>query len=332
MPRIVNLPAADGLSGELHERGQRLGRLFARLAPAPQEWLDAAKHHERLETLECKSWPVLEQAWRDCQRWRQSLSDMLATMLAVAASTSQTGNQLHLLVVAAAGSMKTVACDAMLTSRKCIVVEHITGFHSGVVSDDGRDLSFLARANHLTWITPEGDVLVSSPQFGELMAQARRIFDGKSSAVYKNTDDDNSFEGLRTPWIIAGTPALLNTDQSRLGDRFLRIVIDPPEEDERQAILAHVGRVAFDSSVRAVDGQPGTILSVEMARAYRLTGGFVNHLRAEAERLVESVQPSWRGAWRPSRASGTSARTSVGSSARCPWTAPVVARWSSAGS
>lgn len=275
MPQLI-ASCADELLLRVH----RLGQLLSRVQPVPAEWLVVgAKSRDRIEPEPCSKWDDLEAAWRGCQRWRQSLGDMLSTMLSVACSTSQTGNQLHLLVIAVAGSMKTTLADAMLTSRRCIVVENITGFYSGVVSDDGRDLSFLARANHLTWVTPEGDVLVNSPQFQDLMAQARRIFDGKGSAKYKNSDDDKHFEGLRTPWIICGTPSMIDYwDQSRLGDRFLRVTLDEPVQDERRAIVIAAMQNEWSAVTEHSNGTSGGV-EAKLRRAHAMTGGYVEWLR-----------------------------------------------------
>lgn len=287
MPAIESMATPSGTyADELRLRVRRLGDLLARVQPVPTEWLVEGKHkQDRIEPEPCSSWAELEAAWAACQRWRQSIGDMLSVMLSVACSTSQTGNQLHLLVIAPAGSMKTTLADAMLTSRKCIVVENITGFYSGMVSDDGRDLSFLARANHLTWITPEGDVLVNSPQFQDLMAQARRIFDGKGSAKYKNSDEDKSFEGLRTPWIIAGTPFMIDYwDQSRLGDRFLRVTLDEPVQDERRAIVLAAMRNEWSAVAEHSNGTSGGV-EAKLRRAYAMTGGYVEWLRANVDKI-----------------------------------------------
>lgn len=289
MPRLVTTAEPNGIGVRI----RRLESLLSRVASAPESWLAAGKSHDRIEPLACDSWEAVEDAWKRCQRWRQSLSDMLSTMLAVAASTSQTGNQLHLLVVADAGSSKTTLCDAMLTSKKCVVVEGITGLVSGAKSDDGRDLSFLARANHLTWITPEGDVLVTSPSFAELMSQARRVFDGKFSQVYKTTDEDLNFEGLRTPWIIAGTPFMIDYwDQSRLGDRFLRIWLDQPNEDEKRKIVRQAMLNEWEAVTEHSNGSSGGI-ETKLRRAYAMTGGYVEWLREHSGMIDQVTAEPW---------------------------------------
>lgn len=287
------------LSPDLNTRVSRLRALFDRLETVPTEWLGGAKGAKRpkgaqgkeLEPLPCTTYRDLISAWRRAMRWRQAMDDVLSVMLAVSLSTEQIGDQLFLMCIGDAGSGKTKFCDGMLVSKSCYPLEHLSGFHSGWKgsgADSDEDFSLLARINRKTLITPEGDVLMSSPKFVEIMSQQRRIFDGTSGASFKNRKEDMRYTGLRTPWIIAGTPALLDTDQSRLGDRFLKVVISPPDEDERAEILK---RVAF-TALRAVqiksDGTPQSQLDENYCEAYQLTGGYIDWLKFNTD-LIASV-------------------------------------------
>lgn len=278
----------------LKERIKRLQQLFVRIAPVPSEWLQAGSrgngtsHADRIEPIRCTEWRVVEAEWMKAMRWREAIGDVKSTMLSVAASTSQTGNQLCLMVIGDAGSGKSQLCDAMLASQNCFQLEHMTGFHSGWKGEDGKDCSLLSRINHKTLITSEGDVLMSSPFFMELMSQMRRIFDGTSSASYKNTEDDKRWSGLRTPWIIAGTPALMDCDQSRLGDRFLRICLDQPAQDERRRIVQAAMRAERAAVMETSNGTAGGI-ETRMRRAYALTAGYIDYLRENFNSLIGSI-------------------------------------------
>lgn len=278
----------------LKERIKRLQQLFVRIAPVPSEWLQAGSrgngtsHADRIEPIRCTDWATVEREWAKAMRWREAMGDVLSTMLSVAASTSQTGNQLCLMVIADAGSGKSEMCDAMIVSNNCFQLEHMTGFHSGWKGEDGKDCSLLSRINHKTLITSEGDVLMSSPFFLELMSQMRRIFDGTSSANYKNTDEDKRWTGLRTPWIIAGTPALMDCDQSRLGDRFLRICLDQPSQEERRKIVRQAMMSERAAVMETSNGQAGG-KETKMRRCYALTAGYVDYLRENINGLVGQV-------------------------------------------
>ncbi len=276
-------------------------QILTRLAAVPREWIEEGKKARAaadMGPLFCDDWKTVILAWRKAMKWRQDLDDVLSVMLAVCLSTDQEGDsQLFLQVIGSAGGGKTKLCDALLISKSCYPLEHLTGFHSGYQGPEGdkEDYSLIARMNHKTLITPEGDVLMSSPRFTEIMSQQRRIFDGTSGASYKTMKTDRRYEGLRTPWIMAGTLALLSTDQSRLGDRFLRIIITDPSTDERREILRRVAFSAMRSVVVKSNCSAASIISPELRLAYRLTGGYVDHLRGRSQELLRSV--SVDGEW-----------------------------------
>lgn len=247
---------------------------------------------KEITALPCSSWNELIEAWTDATEWRKSIQDILACMLAVACSTSQTGNQLFLMVVGEPGSLKTVLCDALLVSPSCKRVERLNNIFSGVLDweDKERDFSFISRANHKTWITPEADLLMSSPGYAQVMSQMRRAFDGSTSITHGNRDFDMDYAGLRTPWIKAGTPAMLDRRHASLGDRFLRIRMDQPTEEIKQKILRKVGLTELDAMCQESNCSPNSTLPPKLLRAYRLTGGYVDWLRANATRRIREVR------------------------------------------
>ena len=282
---------------DLGQRIQRLSELFELVKPVPQEWLDEAKKEkekregtaEPLKSSPCTSYKTLTNAWKKAIYWLPEIDDALSVMLAVCLSTDQIGEQLFLQLIAAAGSLKTKLCDALLVSSKCKVLESITGFHSGAMDASGDDYSFIARANHKTLITPEGDLMVRNPKFLVIMAEQRRIFDGSSSAVYKNRKKDIVHTGLRTPWIMAGTPAMLCHDQSQLGDRFLKVFMESPEEEVKKEIVATVGYTALRCVRTTSNGKPDGQMDPALAETYRLSGGYVDYLRLNAESLISQL-------------------------------------------
>lgn len=281
-------------------RRAALNQLLLKVEDAPREWFSPSSpssngqaHTRGVESASCSEWVTCRDAWADAMQWRKDLSDALAVLLAVCASTQQAGNQLFLQLIGSAGSGKTTLCDGLLVSTHCYHLEHLTGFFSGwkKPGEDGKDCSLIARINGKTLITPEADVLVSSPRFREVMSQQRRIFDGRSNATYKNLDVDRVYEGLRTPWIMAGTPAMMDYDQSHLGDRFLRMIIDDPSEVERRAILRRAARSEREAILDAVNGT-GSVVDSKTRRAHALTGGYVDWLRARVEEKLTQISIS----------------------------------------
>ena len=249
-------------------------------------------HAASIEAQPCSTWSECEAAWRAAMWWRTDLSDALAVLLAVCASTQQSGNQLFLDLVGSAGSGKTTLCEGLLVSGHCHHLEHLTGFHSGhrLADDPGKDCSPIARMNGKTLVTPEFDIMRSSPRYAELMGQVRRIFDGKSGATYKNTDKDTLHVGLRTPWIRAGTQAIMDTDQASMGDRFQRLIIaDPSSEEEKRQIMRSALKSERVAMMDQANGTSGSLVDPKMRKAHALTGGYVDWLRANVEEQLTRV-------------------------------------------
>jgi hypothetical protein len=294
LPSGYDVRDALGTKSTVAERTEALGSLIKKIAPADSSWDDdrsaSSSGRTGLEPEKCESWPELLNSLKKALHVRQSIEDVFAVMLAVAISTDQQGDQLFLQVIGDAGSGKTRLCDAMLVSKNCYALEHLTGFHSGWKDQSGEDFSLISRINGKTLITPEGDVLMSSPRFVELMSQQRRIFDGTSGASFKNRKEDMRYVGLRTPWIMAGTPQLLLTDQSRLGDRFLRAIINHPTEKEKAEILERVGYTAIREVLQASNGDPAGIVEENLRAFYRLTGGYIDYLRMNVGPLLNKIK------------------------------------------
>ncbi len=285
------------------ERLQGLNWLLEQVQPVPDSWKEEAQKEKvlpakvlELKPIPCDSWEAVVGAWSHKGfRWRRDIEDVLAVMIAVTVSTELTGDQLFLQVIGEPGSAKTRLCDAMLVSKRCFALEHLTGFHSGYqgTAEDREnkvDFSLLSRCNRKTLITPEGDVMMSSKNFDEIMSQQRRIFDGTSGASYKNRAEDIRWTGLRTPWILAGTPKMLNKEQSGLGDRFLKVYVDQPGEKEKRSILMAVARSAWNSAGVISNGTAETSLPAGMARAYGMTGGYIDHLGVGLEARLAGVR------------------------------------------
>lgn len=291
-----------GLS--LAARRRILAELTTRIEDSPAEWSTGISvigrtQRSSTEAQDCSRWDDCLAAW-DMARggailMRGDLADALAVMLAICASTKQGGNQLCLDVVGSPGGAKTTLCDGLLVSGHCHHLEHLTGFHSGFKKPGERDTdcSLIARINGKTLITPEFDVMKSSPRYAEIMSQQRRIFDGKSGATYKNSDVDTLYVALRTPWIRAGTPKMmLDCDQSHLGDRFLRFIIADPSNGERRDVARAALRSERVAMLEQANKDAGSIVDPKTRLAHALTGGYVDWLRAHVEEELSRVDIS----------------------------------------
>lgn len=296
----------DALSGAPEKPLPKAGRksvlldLLTKIEHVPSEWFSPSAPHigngstrsVSVETKDCSNWEDCESAWKDAMYWRDDMSDTLKTVLAVCASTHQSGNQIFLDVVGSPGVAKTTILRAALTSHHCIHVENVTKLMSGYKKpgDEKKDCSFLARANNKTWITCEFDTILNSHEYDVLMGKMRRIFDGETSATYGNSDEDRIYASLRTPWIRAGTWRMMDTDQSQLGDRFLRIIINNPPKKDKYDILMAAGMSERSAMLEQTNGTSTSVVDTKTRRAYALTGGYVNWLRANVNEKLPIVE------------------------------------------
>lgn len=297
------LSGAPGPPTLLVDRREALAGLLLKVGPASvtdgqSGPLTNGRVHTSIDVQDCDRWATLITAWDQhhggALEWRRDMEDALAVILAVCASTRQAGNQLFLDVIGSPGIAKTTLLRGVLTSSHCIHLENATKILSGFrkkaeEGDEDKDCSFLARANGKTWVTCEFDVVATSPQYRELMGKIRRIFDGETSATYGNTDKDRIYTALRTPWIRAGTPKMMDYDQSQLGDRFLRFIISDPRGDERRAIIRSALANERGAMLETSNCAAGSILDPKLRRAYALTGGYVDWLRSHVEDELSRV-------------------------------------------
>lgn len=293
-----SLSGATSTPNSLADRRDPLISLIGKIEGVPIDWLVAQppgnnNHVANVEPQPCDNWNKCRSAWEDALEWRDELSEVMITMLAVAASTNQSGdNQLFLRVIGDPGSAKTRMCKGLLVSRHCKLLLHLKSFHSGfkMPGQDNVDCSLVSRISGLCLITPEADALTLGTNSDQLDSQARQIFDGESGSTYSNNNEDRHYKGLRSPWIQAGTPALMDKDQSRLGDRFLRIRIEQPDEETKQSILLRALRNERKAVIETANGTESSIIPPKLRKAYAITGGYVDWLRANIEEKISEVE------------------------------------------
>ncbi len=280
------------------QRHAALKNILLKIEDVPTEWFSGLPSHAKshsvgVEPQPCHTWVECESAWKEALEWRTQLGEVLVVMLAVATSTNQSGdNQLFLQVIGDPGSAKTRLCKGLLVSSKCKLILHLKSFHSGWKGSDGKDCSLVARINGLCLITPEADALSIGMSWEQLNSQMRQIFDGESGNTYGNSDEDRQYKGLRSPWIQAGTPALMDKDQSRLGDRFLRIRIEEPTQEVKRSIMLKSLRNERLAVLETSNGTESSIIQPKLRKAYALTGGYVDWLRANVEEKIALVDMS----------------------------------------
>lgn len=280
----------------------RLLEYLQRFIPAPQEWFgDVAVMPEQqaVEALECTSYKDLVDHWSDTRNkpggkpgalfWSDQIDIGFSAMLATSASTLQQGAQIFLRVISPPGGVKTTLCEAMLANPGYTYPMSIsTGFHSG---QEGNHLFHLMNGKTVIW--NEADTLLSSPHKDQILSHMRDHWSGNIRASYRN-GVRYEIKGLRTTYILAGTATVRKLNRSSAGDRFLDVIIyerkvkGGADENEIE-LLDRVAQMAI-TRTRAISGE--TLDSQDdqyKVLAIRKTVGYINWLRSNAPKLLETV-------------------------------------------
>jgi len=307
---------SGGSTDDSHDweaRARQLDSLHkTRIGPYPADWVSADKggktlvqklKEEVLLPLPCERWEDLEAAWEEALEWSGGLSRTLSAMLACVTSTGMPEDQLWLKVMGPPSCGKSTLCEALSTARGHVFPKsNIRGFHSGYKTDkDGaEDHGLIGQINGKTMVTKDGDTLLSTINLSSILSQARDLYDGSSRAHYLNGIDRNA-ENIRFTWILCGTPSLRALDTSELGERFIDIrVVDTIDEETERKIQHKKLESLFGESLSGhkppTQHADGGMHGGALAHAMRLTGGYVNYLRENAQRLIGAVQVSRQAA------------------------------------
>ncbi len=292
LPKGYDVRDAVGGGGD---KAGGLRTLLESVTPVPDEWLvpEDGPPREHLEAKDCSRWSDLINAWRKAMKWSGDLEHMLSVCLASVLSTETQGEQLWVLVMAPASSGKTTICEALAVAREYVHSKSVLGrVYSGykIDKEGSEDFGDVPLIKNKTLVVKEGGTLLSDPNRALILNEYRDLYDGAGRKKYNN-GLNFSHEGLRFTMIICGTGAMREMDAAEFGSRYVNCSFseeDDPEH-EREVGLKVVHR-AFRNVRVMVNGKPETRADPDMTEAKRLTGGYVIHLRRNAERLMNSVE------------------------------------------
>jgi acetolactate synthase small subunit len=272
-----------------------VGALLRMVAAVPSEWkqrLSEGRASYTSEISECTEWETLVTAWRKALVWTKGLDRMLSVMLSSVLSTRSAGDQLWIKGIGPAASGKSTLCEALSTNKKYVEPKSIIrGFHSGFkMGGDGEDSSLLGQLHNKTLVTKDGDTLLQSPNLRQILSEARDIYDRVSRTYYRNRVS-RDYEGINMTWILCGTESLRALDDSELGERFLDCVVveEIDEDEEDDAGWRKINQVTREITLVS-NGQVKSNDSPELEGAKKLTGGYIEYLCANAERLLSAME------------------------------------------
>ena len=277
---------------------QGLGPLWA---PIPNAWLKSGQNghsngstQNKVEYTPCSTYRELINSWRKALKWTNGLDHALAVMLSTVASTNAMGDQLWIKVIGPAASGKSTLCEAFSVNKEHVYSKStIRGFHSGHKSadGDGRDVSLINQVQNKTLVTKDGDTLLQSPNLGQILSEARDVYDRTSRTHYRN-DVGRDYENINMTWILAGTSSLRSIDSSELGERFLDCVLmDEIDLEMEKDILWRVVNRA-DRNMGLESGADGQQQEPELQAAMLHTAGYIDFLKEGTADGLMGVTPS----------------------------------------
>jgi hypothetical protein len=296
MPRLPDEPTLSTTDKELRDRLRRLDFLLGLLTEVPEAWLSGSatssngnKSAPTMECLKCTEYQELKDSWEKAMKWTEGLDNALSVMLASVTSTMAVGDQLWIKIIGPASCGKSTLCEAISVNSKYVLAKStIRGFHSGF-GDGEQDHSLLSQVAGKTLVTKDGDTLLQSPNLGQVLSEARDVYDTTSRTSYRNKSS-RDYSGIRMTWLLCGTSSLRSIDSSELGERFLDCVIMDGINDELEdEILMRVASRSEKNLSFETDGTVDTQQDPDMTKAMQLTGGYITHLRENASDLLASI-------------------------------------------
>lgn len=265
------------------------------LVPAPAEWPTFSQGRSAVEDLvpqACHGYGQLMDAWHKAMKMTSGLDRGLSFGLSVVLSTDLVGSsQLWGILESPASTGKSTLADGMAVSKKYVKkVSNLTGLLSGYKSDKegSEDFSLVAQIAGKTMVIKEADTLLKNPMRDTIMAQMRDLYDGTTNAHYKNGINRDYTQ--RTTVLMCGTGAIRALDSTELGSRYLTCsIMRGIDRELEDAVLDMVLKRAAANIRQSPNCTAESKMSRDLAHASRLTGGYVEYLRAEGTRLTERV-------------------------------------------
>lgn len=272
-------------------------KLLGLLETVPDDWIKEAGTKNAggdVKCLSCNDYKSLINSWRKALKWTDGMDCALSVMLASISSTMSVGDQLWCKIIGPASCGKSTLCEAVSVNQKYVLAKStIRGFHSGF-GDGEEDHSLISKVSGKTLVTKDGDTLLQSPNLGQVLSEARDVYDTVSRTSYRNKSS-RDYQGIRMTWLLCGTSSLRSIDSSELGERFLDCVImDGIDEDLEQEILWRVVNKSVKNLSIEADGTPESQQAPEMTEAMGLTGGYIDYLRNNTQNKIDAVEvPEW---------------------------------------
>lgn len=284
--------------GAVKQRVKLLDSLLSRVVPVPPEWVPGGKAKASpsgavdMDCIPCSDWNTLINSCRKAMKWTEGLDRAFSVILASILGTGSVGSQLWVRCLGPASCGKSTLCEAISVNKRHVkALSTIRGFHSGFKDGSGTtNNSLVLKLKGKTLVTKDADSMVSSPNWPQIMGEARDLFDRTARTDYR-TGMGMDHEAINMTWILCGTSALRNSDMNELGARFIDCVImEGIDEDLERDVNRRVAHRAFRNVTIRSNGKMSTQLDPAMVEMMQLTGGYIDYLHDNAEELLAQVE------------------------------------------
>lgn len=278
---------------DIKNRTHALTTLLSRLRPADPSWIVKESSSSELRPTKCTSWTELEQAWRLAVNFHESMDRALSIELASILSTYTMGDPIWLKIVGSPSCGKTTLAEALAVAQKYVKsVSHLgNSLFSGYKTDKegAEDHSLIAKIDKKTLVVKDGSTLQKMPGLDKILSQLRDLYDCVTRAHYGNALERN-YENVRCTVHINGTDSLRELDDTCLGARFIDVVFSKIDDNLEWAIASRVYDNVMQNAGTLINGRADSRKSKELVRAMKLTGGYIEYLCENAERLIQAVK------------------------------------------
>lgn len=295
LPHGYDLRDVFSSGTEVSERVKALKGLIQRFRPIPSEWADTAKVHKEGVDVVCKpcgDYRTLQNAWLKALKWTYGLDMALSVSLACILSTETIGEQLWAVIMGPPSTGKSTICEALALAERYVhssstIKEVYSGYKTD--KDGGEDFSVVARIRNKTFIVKDGDTILKNPARATILSQYRDLFDGVGRSQFNN-GTSRCYKNTRFTFLIWGTAAMYEMDTADLGARFFHVsIMDGIDRDFERSVNLRVAHRTLRNVRILVNGKPESRQDSALVEARALTGGYVNYLRRNAERILNTV-------------------------------------------
>ncbi len=187
---------------------------------------------------------------------------------------------------------KTSLCEALSANRNYVIAKStIKGLFSGYQEDKtgDKDNSLAAKCKAKTLIIKDADPLLKANNREQILSELRDIYDRNTRTSYRNKSS-RSYEDHSMTIVLCGTASLYEMDSADLGARFLNCtIVDKIDDELEDNILLRVAMRTDKLSRCLANGTVSSQHEPEYLKAMQLTGGYIEYLRTNAEKLANKV-------------------------------------------